>query len=101
VCDEPISPELALVCLDLRAKAIAVLPAQPWSSSRSHSIVEPLRQVLPATAQQATSTAQEEVKVARAVGVYFLARAADLLAITAGIAVFVLLLAAVAGVVRG
>lgn len=63
--------------------------------------MEPLSQVLPATAQQATSSAHEEVDVARAVGVYLLARAADLLAITAGIAVFVLLLAAVAGVVRG
>ncbi len=99
--DELISPELALVCPDLRAKAIAALPAQPWFPSRPHRTEEPLRRAHPVTAGRAERTEREDPSFARAVGAYALARAADLLAITASIVVFVLLLATVAGVVRG
>lgn len=98
--DELISPELALVCPDLRAKAIAALPAQPWFPVPPHRTEEPLRRADPVTANRAT-TGREDPSFARAVGAYALARAVDLLAIAAGIAVFVLLLAAVAGAVRG
>jgi hypothetical protein len=100
VTAEPISPELALVCPDLRARAIvALLPQQPSFSKRLHARGEPLRPAPPATAGQAERTVR--VDVSRMAAAYVLARATDLLAIMAAIALFVLVFAAVAGVVRG
>lgn len=99
---EPISPELALVCPDLRARAVAALPPpQPWLPKRQRANGELLRRPLPATADRAESTVRPDAKLARAVGAYLLARTVDLLLITAGIALFVLVFAAVAGAVGG
>jgi hypothetical protein len=101
VFDELISPELALVCPDLRAKAIAALPSrQAWFPSRLQAADRPLRRLPPVT-ERAVPTAHGDVTVGRAVGAYALARAGDLLAVVAGIALFVLVLAAVAGAMRG
>ena len=103
VSAELVSPELALVCPDLRSRAIAALPPprQPWLPKRQHANGEPLRRVPPVTADRAERTVRADAKLARAAGAYFLARTVDLLVITAGIAVFVLVFAAVAGAVRG
>jgi hypothetical protein len=99
--DELISPELALVCPELRAKAIAALPLpQPWFPSRPRPGHGQLRRVPSAAAPRAEWTARTDSTVARAAGRYVLARAADLLAIMAGIVLFVLVLAAAAGAVR-
>jgi hypothetical protein len=100
--DELISPELVLVCPDLRARAIGALPPrQPWLPSRPRPGQGQLRRVLPAAAARPEWTASTDATLARAVGGYVLARAGDLLAIMAGIALFVLGLAAVAGAMRG
>lgn len=99
---ELISPELALVCPDLRAGAIAALPPpQPWLPQRRHANAESLRHALPATADRAEPTVRVDARLARAAGAYFLARTVDLLVITAGIALFVFVFAAVAGAVGG
>ena len=100
VPDELISPELALVCPDLRAKAIAALPAQPWLPIRPYPTEVLVQRAHPVTAARMEQLGGEDSGFARAVGAYALGKAADLLAITAAIAVFVLLLAAVAGIVR-
>ena len=97
---ELISPELALVCPELRAKAIAALPAQPWLPSRSYSTEVLVQRAHPETATRLEQPGGEDPSFARAAGAYALGKAADLLAITAAIAIFVLLLAAVAGIVR-
>jgi hypothetical protein len=102
VFDELISPELALVCPDLRAKAIAALPSrQPWLPSRPRPVDRRCRRGQPAAAERAGRPARTDTTAGRAVGAYVLARAADLLAIVAGIALFVVVLAAVAGAMRG
>jgi hypothetical protein len=102
VSAELVSPELALVCPDLRSRAIAALPPpQPWLPKRLHANREQLRHAPPATADRAERTVRAGANVARAAGAYFLARTVDLLVITAGIALFVLVFAAVAGAVRG
>jgi hypothetical protein len=98
VSAELISPELALVCPDVRARAIAVLPSpQPWFPKPPDANAEPLRHVPPRTAERAGRRAE----VSRVVASYLLARATDLLAVMAGIAIFVLVLAALAGLARG
>ena len=99
VLDELISPELALVCPDLRAKAIEALPAQPPFPRQPRSTREPLRLARPLPVER-PDVERESPTLARNVGVYLLARGADLLAITVGIALFVLVFAAVAGIVR-
>lgn len=99
--DELISPELALVCPDLRARAIAALPAQPWLPMQPQPIEESLRRAHAAPADRAAATTRDDATVAGTVVTYILGRAADLLAITASITLFVLILAAVAGIVRG
>jgi hypothetical protein len=100
VLDELISPELALVCPDLRAKAIAALPAPSLFARPPRPPREPLR-LAPPSPVGGREVEAEPATLARHVGVYLVARAADLLAITAGIALFVLVFAAVAGIVRG
>jgi hypothetical protein len=97
VSAELISPELALVCPDVRARAIAALPSpQPWFPNRPDANAEPLRHVPRMTAERAG-----RAEVSRVVASYLLARATDLLAVMAGIALFVLVLAALAGLARG
>ena len=94
---ELISPELALVCPDVRARAIAALPSpQLWFPKRPDANAESLRRVPLRTAHRA-----DRAEVSRVVASYLLARATDLLAVMAGIALFVLLLAALAGLARG
>ena len=94
---ELISPELALVCPDVRARAIAALPSpQLWFPKQPDANAEPLRRVPLRTAERA-----DRAEVSRVVASYLLARATDLLAVMAGIALFVLLLAALAGLARG
>ena len=100
--DESISPELVLVCPELRVQAIAALPpTQPRLPLRPRPGHGQLRRVPPATAPRAEWTAPTDTTVAHLVGGYVLARAGDLLAVVAGIALFVLVLAAVAGTMRG
>lgn len=98
---EPISPELALVCPDLRSRAIAALPPpQPWFSKRLHATGELLRHSPRAKADRRTDR-PVRADVSHVVAAYVFARATDLFAIMAGIALFALALAAVASVVRG
>lgn len=95
---ELVSPELALVCPNLRSRAIAALPPQqPWLPKRLHANGEPLRPAPPADQTERTVRAD----VSRMAAAYVLARASDLLAIMAAIALLVLVFAAAAGVVRG
>lgn len=97
---ELISPELVLVCPDLRAEAIAALPPARLSSpQRLHPKGEPLRHLGPAKPDRAVRTVR--VELSRVAAAYVLGRATDLLAIMTGIALGVLVLAAVAGVARG
>lgn len=100
--DELISPELALVCPELRAKAIAGLPAtQPWFPRQLNSAEAPSCRVPRAADDRARTTARSDSAVARAAGAYLFGRATALLGIAAGITLCVLILAAVAGAVRG
>ena len=98
--DEPISPELALVCPDLRAKAIAALTATQPGCKRPLPAEAPSGRV-PLTEDRAEGTTCRDAVAARAAGAYLLGRATALLGIAAGITLCVLLLAAVAGAVRG
>jgi hypothetical protein len=102
VSAELLSPELALVCPDLRARAIAALPPpQPWLRKRQHANGQALRRGLQENADRAERTVRPDANIARAAGAYFLARSIDLVVITAGIALFVLVFAVVAAAVRG
>lgn len=87
---EPISPELALVCPDLRATAIDTLRPRPPKRPRPAGHT---RAALPDPAVRADTS--------RVVAAYVRARATDLLAIIACIALFVLVFAAVAGLAGG
>jgi hypothetical protein len=75
------------------------LPPQRWFSKRLRASGKPLRTASRATADQTERTVR--VDVSRMAAAYVLARATDLLAIMAAIGLFVLVFAAVAGVVRG
>jgi hypothetical protein len=100
VSDELITPELALVCPELRARAIAELAA-----TQAEVPGLPPTQELPDRAPQArdsaVATARRDGVVARAAGAYLLGRATALLGIAAGITLCVLVLAAVARAVHG
>jgi hypothetical protein len=96
VRDELISPELVLVCPDLRAKALAALPAQPPCGP---VIEEPFGRSH-ATIVYEAATERRAGAIPRAIGAYVLVRIADLVAITAAIVLFVLLLATVAAAMR-
>jgi len=50
--DEAISPELALVCPELRLKAIAALPEQDWDAVLARVRVRPLATAAPARRRQ-------------------------------------------------
>ena|ERR1700753_2928750 len=98
---EQISPELALVCPELRAKAIAALPEQPWFAVRPERAEARIAGAVVAASTPARRSAPDRGTMARAAGAYVLARAAGLLAIMGAIVLLVLVLADVAGAVRG
>jgi hypothetical protein len=99
--DEQISPELALVCPDLRAKAIAALPEEPWfGRPRRTTDVRTLR-TSPATVARPGRRRRDGPTVARDLGAYVFARTTELVAIMAGTVLLVLLLAGISRVVRG
>lgn len=98
--DEQISPELALICPDLRAKAIAALPEEPWFASPRRTTAGPLR-AYPATVAGPGGWRRDRATVARDVGAYVFARTSELVAIMAGTVLVVLLLAGIARAFRG
>jgi hypothetical protein len=97
---EPISPELALVCPELRAKAIAALPEQPWFASRPKRSENPLARASAVSGHPARTRGPESGSIAREAAAYLLGRAAGLLAVMAAFVLLVLILAEVAGAVR-
>lgn len=99
--DEQISPELALVCPELRAKAIAALPQEPPFASRPQRSEAPLVRAHPGERDQAGRRRHEGRTMARDAGAYVLVRATGLLAILGGALLLVLILAGIASVLRG
>jgi hypothetical protein len=84
---EPISPELALVCPELRARALAALPPFPPSHARARSAIR----FVPVEA---------EGPAARDVVAYVIALATQLGTIGAGVVALTLALTAVATLLR-
>ena len=97
---EPISPELALVCPELRAEAIAALPEQLWFASPPKRAENPIGRALAFSGDLAPTRGHDSPTIAREAAAYLLGRATGLLAIMAAFVLLVLVLADVAGAVR-